>query len=286
MNTNPKTMMNNKKINRRCVIHAEVVSVLILLLSGYLTIHGSNWRFPEREVIKEIDDKTTLLEIVKNHTNILVRMFAADKIDDQSLFMVIAKNENEDHKMRGSMIYNIKNQAVIADLALNAKDWRVRASAANNLNDLTLLAEIEKNDKHRDVRGTAADRPKLMHWQERKKLEENANFSALAQTNDIPPLSEAALYYLQEQKLLAIVETNGTQKIDNDEKLTTVNNDNQPTKTEVEITFQNSVINQNFSKFKLLLITLGLGSVFIISFFILRAGKNLSTTPPPKKPLS
>jgi len=179
VNTNPQVLPVNNAKNRWKTVCSKVLPVL-LLLAGCRPLAQANeetkaddeemksvlameaieeteannapWTNDEdmmviaaMDAIHNITDKATLRDLAMNDKNPYMRIEAAWKLDDQALYAEIAKNQKEEYMVRYYIIQRLKDQNLIAEIAINDTDWEVREAATMNLNDKTLIAEILKN---------------------------------------------------------------------------------------------------------------------------------------------
>ena len=117
-----------------------------------------------RRTIEIIDDKELLLKIVKIDTNKLMRLHAVFKLGDQAFYTEFAKNTREEYEERRLVIQFIKDQTIIADIAIHDTDWRMRETLVEKINDKALLERMANNDSHFNVRRSA--------WLQLKKISE------------------------------------------------------------------------------------------------------------------
>jgi len=160
--------------------------------------------------IREIDDKVTLLEIVKNDKDKFMRLHSAWKLNDQALYADIATNTNEEYKVRHYVIQSLADQTLIAKIATSDDDWRIRDSAVLKLNDKTLLADIAENDEHHIVRWEAEQVLDKMRGEEVRQINDQALLAEIVKNDASKYGRYWAALKLEDEALLAEV-------IENDE---------------------------------------------------------------------
>jgi len=111
-----------------------------------------------------LTDQALLADIAKNETTYIgVREAAVHKLTDLTMLTEIAKNGKVSEiriYAADRLIDQTVAQAVFADIAKNNKDWEVREAAVRRLTSQALLADIARNDKEDSVRETAEKRLK------------------------------------------------------------------------------------------------------------------------------
>ena len=105
------------------------------------------------QAVEAMSDQTELAQIIRNASNMNVRKEALKKIIDQKILAGFAKEfeEYEDVDIAKAALLRLKDKAIIADVARNAKDWDVRFKAVKELTGDTVLARFVVSSKEADT---------------------------------------------------------------------------------------------------------------------------------------
>ena len=117
--------------------------MMILFLIGIV----KNGKGPFRnEAAQKINDQSVLIEIAKNDEDFLVRATSAQKISDESVLIDIATND-ENSYVRRAAAQKISDESVLIDIAMNDEDTYVRRAAAQKISDESVLDDIALNEE-------------------------------------------------------------------------------------------------------------------------------------------
>jgi len=110
------------------------------------------------DLIREVEDRVVLLEIVKKGKNKFMRIYAAERLDDLQIYEEIATNTNEVSEVRHHAIPYLTNQTLRAYIALHDPDWAARLRTIWQYHNREILEQMANHDSHSVVRNEAARR--------------------------------------------------------------------------------------------------------------------------------
>ena len=169
---------------------AEILSVLLLILVGcdpsietvkntadqtklaQIAVKAKD-SYVRHAAVWKLTDQTVLAKIAREDTDADVRRAAAEKLTDQTLLAKIAREDEVTNVRRVAaekltdqallankmgmwvkpeLTRQVTDQAVLAQLAVEARDSEVRLAAVRNLTDQVTLAELTVGAKWMDIR--------------------------------------------------------------------------------------------------------------------------------------
>ena len=113
-----------------------------------LDLFKPKWKHSDWKVrtiaIQKVTDQKILTVVAKNDENSQARKAAVEKIIDQKVLAEIAKNDKH-AVVRKAAIQKVNNQKVLADVVNNDKDAGVRKVALENITDYKILTSMGKH---------------------------------------------------------------------------------------------------------------------------------------------
>jgi len=141
----------------------------------FLDLFRPNWRHtdPAKRLtaVQLINDPLTLLNIVKNDTNPLVRIAAVRNLEaEHGALSEIACNDDDARVRAAAMMRLSDNHPVLTIIAKSDADANVRETATIRLSNPDVIADIANNDRHASVRIAAVMHltPSVHHYSQKR----------------------------------------------------------------------------------------------------------------------
>jgi hypothetical protein len=221
--------------------HLERVDAIRRLTNQELleAIAKNSNEFPlnRRDAINRLDSKQILEDLALNDPKEEIRMWAAQKIINQSLLFKIATNEEEKPKVRKAAILKLEPEKYLAfliQLALNSRVYEVRTSAMDKIKSSKkgqkALAQLAEHDKNHYIRVLAIHKLNKSKWQKLlikiaqidnnrevveeavRKITDRATLYEFVKNHDSTNIRIPALLNIKNQNLLAEIAKNNSDR--------------------------------------------------------------------------